>query len=138
MKTASILVMVTRVIGPILLLLGGLFWTGTAYQLLPLHIGLGVLLVLILWTMAALAARAGAKRGMVAFAIAWGALMPWFGMAQANHFPGQYHWAIRVLHLAVGVVAMGLVDGLGKQVRRRGAAAATDGSRDVREGRATA
>jgi len=136
MKTASILMAVTRVIGPILILLGILFWTGTAYQLLTLHIGLGFLLVLILWAMAVLAMRAGANRGMVAFAIAWGVLMPWFGMTQANLFPGPYHWVIRVLHLAVGLVAMGLVDGLGKQMRR-GAAIATDGSREVPERRAT-
>ena len=82
MKTASILMAVTRVIGPILILLGILFWTGTAYQLLTLHIGLGFLLVLILWAMAVLAMRAGANRGMVAFAIAWGVLMPWFGMTR--------------------------------------------------------
>ena len=136
MKTASILVMATRVVGLILVVLGILLWTGTATQLLPLHIGLGVVLVLILWTMATLAARAGASRGMVAFAVAWGALLPWFGMTQANLFPGPYHWVIRVLHLAVGVVAMGLVDGLGKQMRR--GAAASDGSRDAHEGRATA
>ena len=137
MKTASIFVMATRVIGLILVVLGILLWMGIATQLLPLHIGLGIALVLILWTMAAIAARAGANRGMVAFAIAWGIFMPWFGMTQANLFAGQYHWVIRVLHLAVGVVAMGLVDGLGKQVRR-GAATAADGSRGARAGRATA
>jgi len=137
MKTASILQGVTRVIGPILILLGILFWTGNAYQLLSVHIGLGIVLVVILWTTAVLAARAGANRGMVAFAVAWGVMMPWFGMTQANLFPGQLHWIIRALHLVVGIVAMGLVDGLGKQVRL-GAVAATSGSPDAREGRATA
>jgi hypothetical protein len=117
-STSSILVIATRVIGPILILLGILLWTGVGSQLLPLHIWLGVLLVLVLWTQAVLAARAGANRGMVAFAFAWGVLMPWFGMAQANVLPGPYHWVIRVLHLVVGIVAMGLIDGLGKQVSR--------------------
>ena len=132
--TSSILQAVARITGPMLIVLGILFWSGHAYQLLPLHIGLGVVLVLALWAQAVLAARAGANGGLVAFAIAWGVMLPWFGMTQANLFPGQFHWVIRALHLAVGIVAMGLIDGLGKQVRLRTA----DDSPGVKEGRVTA
>jgi len=117
-SAATILQAVARITGPVLILLGILFWTGHAYQLLSLHIGLGVVLVLTLWVQVVLAARSGANRGFVAFAILWGAMLPVFGMAQANLFPGQYHWIIRALHLVVGIVAMGMIDGLGKQVHR--------------------
>jgi hypothetical protein len=121
-SAASILQAVARITGPILIVLGIILWMGRGYQLLPLHIGLGVVLVVTLWVQAVLAARAGANRGFVAFAIAWGVMLPVFGMAQANLFPGQFHWVIRVLHLAVGIVAMGMIDGLGKQVRVGGSA----------------
>lgn len=133
-STTTILQAVARITGPILIVLGILFWTGHAYQLLPLHIGLGIVLVLTLWAQAVVAARSGVPRGLVAFAVAWGVLLPWFGMAQANLFPGQFHWVVRALHLAVGIGAMGLIDGLGKRVLRGPEAA----SGDVREGHATA
>lgn len=119
MKTAaSILQGIARITGLLLIVLGLFLWFGRAYQLLPLHIGLGMLLVVALWVQATLAARAGASIGLVAFAVAWGVVVPVFGMAQANLLPGDFHWVIRVLHLAVGMVAMGLVDTLGKRVRR--------------------
>jgi len=117
-SAASILQAVARITGPVLILLGIILWTGRGYQLLPLHIGLGVVLVLTLWIQAVLAARSGVNRGFVAFAILWGAFMPVFGMAQANILAGPYHWVVRVLHLAVGIVAMGMIDGLGKQVQQ--------------------
>ena len=119
-SAASILQVVGRTTGLILLVLGILFWTGRALQLIPLHMLLGSLLVLTLLTQAILAARAGANPGFVALAILWGPIMLVFGMTQANLFPGQFHWVIRVLHLAVGIAAMGMVDGLGKQVRAGG------------------
>ena len=63
MKSAStILQAVARITGPILIVLGILLWTGRWYQLLPLHIGLGIVLVLTLWTQAALR-RAPARIG---------------------------------------------------------------------------
>jgi len=81
---------------------------------------LGSLLVLTLLTQAILAARAGANPGFVALAVLWAPIMLIFGMTQANLLPGQYHWAVRVLHLVVGIAAMGMIDGLGKQVRAGG------------------
>ena len=121
-SAATILQAVARITGPILIVLGIAFWTGHWYQLLPLHIGLGSLLALTLLAQAIVAARAGVNGGFVALAILWVPLMLVFGMTQANLFPGQYHWVIRVLHLAVGITAMGMIDGLGKQVHARGRA----------------
>jgi hypothetical protein len=118
-SAASILQVVARIIGLVLIVLGILFWAGRANQLLPLHIVLGSLLVLTLLAQAMLAARAGANRGLIALAVLWGPIMLVFGMAHANLLPGQFHWVVRVLHLAVGIVAMGMVDVLGKQVRVR-------------------
>lgn len=117
-RTSQVLGVIGRISGIVLVVLGLLFWTGRAYPLVPLHMGLGVLLVLALWAQAALAARAGAPAALVAFAIGWGAVMPVFGMTQAGILPGPYHWIIRVLHLAIGIVGMRLVEVLGLRVRR--------------------
>ena len=118
MKTTRVLGVVGRISGIVLVVLGLLFWTGRALPLVPLHMGLGVVLVLALWAQAALSARAGAPAALIVFAIAWGVVMPVFGMTQAGILPGPYHWIIRVLHLAVGIVGMRLVEVLGLRVRR--------------------
>ena len=117
MKTASsILQAVTGIAGLTLIVLGVLFWTGRAYQFLPLHIGLGVVLVVALWVQAVLAARAGAKPGTVFFALLWGGLVFAFGMIQTSLLPGDYHWVIRVVHLVFGIFTMRMVGTLGRQV----------------------
>ena len=57
MRTINAIQMAIRVVGVVQLVLGILFWTGNALGLVDLHQLLGILLVLGLWTMAALAHR---------------------------------------------------------------------------------
>jgi hypothetical protein len=92
--------------GVIAVTLGILFWTGNALPLLPVHILAGLVLVLSLWTLAALAARAGAPPGLVALAAVWGLLLPLLGLNQHRLLVGRYHWLVQALHLLVGVAAM--------------------------------
>ena len=33
------------------------------------------------------------------FALVWGAVVAWFGMAQQGLLIGEWHWIVRVLHL---------------------------------------
>ena len=70
--TAQMLVRVTFVVQ---LVLGVLFWTGNALDLVPLHQTIGFLLVFGLWTLAALAARAGVRPPLVALAAVWGLIV---------------------------------------------------------------
>jgi len=118
MKTA---IMVTRgavsITGLTQIVMGVLFWTGHAMALVPAHMVIGFVFVLGLWTLAVLAARAGAPRGLVAFALVWGLVVPAFGFAQLQLLPGPLHWIIRVVHLLIGMVAMGLADALFKRSR---------------------
>jgi hypothetical protein len=51
--TLTVAHLVVRVLGPILILLGLVFWTGNALVLVPVHMLLGLVLVLALWTIAA-------------------------------------------------------------------------------------
>jgi hypothetical protein len=48
----------------------------------------------------------------VALAIAWGLVVPILGLSQDGLLPGPAHWVIQVLHLLVGLAAIGLAEAL--------------------------
>src|SRR5690242_19413360 len=119
MRTAmTVALMLVRFTGLILIILGVLFWTGNARALIPIHMLRGLVLVLSLWTLAILAGRAGVPWGLVALALAWGAIALILGMVQTQLLPGPQHWVIQELHLLVGLGAIGLAEGLAARVRR--------------------
>src|SRR5436190_20249628 len=105
--------MIIRLDALVLLVLGVLFWTDNALTLVPLHMLLGLLLVLLLWAMAGLAATRKAPIGMVVGAVVWGVIVLWLGLNQTSLLPGSMHWIIEVLHLLVGIGAVGLAEALG-------------------------
>ena len=107
---------IVRVSGTMQLLLGILFWSGHAYQYLPLHIANGIVIVLTLWTAAVVALIARTRRGLAVFGLLWGLALPAFGMAQATLLLGSRHWIVRVTHLVMGLAAMGIVGTLGQAV----------------------
>jgi hypothetical protein len=94
--------------GGLLLVLGIIIWTGAGdhEQLVAAHITIGVVLVLTLWTIAAIAARSGVPAGTVAFAAGWGLLVVFLGLAQEDLLTGSWHWTIQVLHVAVSMGAI--------------------------------
>jgi hypothetical protein len=116
--------MLVRATFVVQLVLGGLFWTGRALDLVPLHQTIGFLLVFGLWTLAVLAARAGVRPPLVALAAVWGLVVAVFGLAQTRLLVGSAHWLIEVLHLLVGVAAVGMAEGLAARVKERLAAVA--------------
>jgi hypothetical protein len=109
--------MLVRMTGLIQLLLGVLFWTGSATGLIPAHVVIGFLFVLGLWGLALAARRAGLS-AMAAFTGAWGALVAVLGSAQTRLVPGAAHWTVQALHLALGVMAVGLGETLAGRLRR--------------------
>jgi hypothetical protein len=119
-RIASILM---RVCGILALILGLLFWGNIARELLRFHILLGVLLVLCLWI--AGVGQAFAKGG--SWALAGGALLLGMvvigvGLNQSAWLVGPWHWVIQVLHLLLGVFAVG-VGQMAAARYQRGAAA---------------
>jgi hypothetical protein len=112
---------VARVIAVIQIALGVLFWTGNADPLVIVHIAVGLLLVVDLWVAVALGIRAGAPAGLAVLALVWSLGMPVFGLTQTNLLPGGAHWVVQVLHLLVGLAAVGLVEALAGSAGRRGA-----------------
>lgn len=117
--TTTILQMLIRSTGLILIILGVLFWTGNALNLISIHMLLGLLLVLALWMLAGLAAWAGVSARWVVLAIIWGLVVPILGMTQGRLLPGSAHWIIKLVHLLVGIGAMGQAEGLVSRIRSR-------------------
>ena len=119
MRTITALQMGIRVVGVIQLVLGVLFWTGNALGLVDLHQLLGILLVLGLWTMAALAHRAGVPAGLVAAAAVWGLVVPIVGLTQRELLAGSAHWVIEVIHLLLGLGLLALAENLATRAKAR-------------------
>lgn len=117
--TALVLQTLVRVVGTILIVLGVLFWTGNADALIPVHMLLGIALVLMLWALAVLAALVGVNVGLVVLALVWGLIVPILGLTQTRLLPGSAHWVIQVIHLLVGLGAIGQADNLARQIRSR-------------------
>jgi hypothetical protein len=112
--------MTIRISGLLLLLLGIAIWTGRADGVIPVHQLLGLVLVLSLWTLSFLAARAGVPMQWVALAVAWGLVAPILGLTQEGLLTGGWHWTIQVLHLLIGLGAIGMGENLALRIRQAG------------------
>ena len=125
MQTATTVIeMLIRVLGLIMIILGLLFWTGNALNLIGLHMLIGIIVVLLLWALAIMAARKGVSLGLVALAIVWGLIVAALGMTQSRLLPGDFHWVIKALHLVVGLAALGIAERLAGSLKRSGMSAA--------------
>jgi len=118
-NVTTALQMFVRLDGLALIVLGTLFWTGNALDLVPVHMLLGITLVLALWTLAALAAVARVNPGLVALAFVWGLIVPILGLTQTRLLPGSAHWLVQILHLLVGLGAIGQAEGLAARIKGR-------------------
>ena len=106
---ARIASIVLRVCGVLAVLLGLLFWSGNALTLVPLHMLLGLLVVLSLWIVGI--GQAFSSRGSwpLAFgALLLGLLVIVVGMRQSSLMVGPFHWVIQVVHLLLGILAVGV------------------------------
>ncbi len=107
-----------RVTGLIQIYLGLLFWVIQNDALVPVHILMGSTLVVSLWILAILSLQAGVDQRFVALAIVWGLIVVILGLTQTRLLPGPAHWVIELLHLLVGLGAIGQGDGLAMRIRK--------------------
>ena len=109
MRTATAIILwIVRVAGVLQLLSGALFWAGRGIDYLPVHVLIGVSIVLALWTLAVFAFVARTRTGLAVFAVIWGLALPALGIRQAAILVGPTHWIIRVVHLLMGLIALGV------------------------------
>jgi hypothetical protein len=119
-RAITIAQMTIRISGLLLILLGIAIWTGRADGVIPVHLLLGFVLVLALWSLSFLAARAGVQTRWVALAVAWGLVAPILGLTQQGLLSGDWHWAIQVLHLLIGMGAIGMGENLALRIKQAG------------------
>ena len=110
--------MLVRITGVLLLILGLLIWTEGMRDLVFPHIILGLVMVIALWLLAVVGARLGAPMGLAASVAAMGLIVLVLGMSQNSLLPGGAHWIIQVLHLLLGMAAVGMAEALGGRLRR--------------------
>jgi hypothetical protein len=109
--------------GLLALVLGLLFWTGAALNLVSMHMLLGLLAVGALCVIGI--GQAFAKGGswtLALCALVVGALMVVIGMNQTSLIAGDLHWVIRVIHLLLGLLTIGLGHMAAARYRRGSAA----------------
>lgn len=117
--------MLVRISGVLLLILGLLIWTEGAFGLVPIHMLLGLVLVLSMWVLAGVSTRAGISIGLAAGVALTGLVVLVLGMTQASLLPGSSHWVIQVLHLLIGMAAVASGEIIGGRLRRNRLTAAT-------------
>src|SRR5262245_40507932 len=106
---ARIASIVLRVCGGLAVMLVLLFWSGNGLNLLPLHMLLGVVVVLSLWIVGiAQAFPSGGSWPLALGALLLGLLVLVVGMRQTTLLVGPFHWVIQVVHLLLGILAVGL------------------------------
>ncbi|HEY0582665.1 MAG TPA: hypothetical protein VGE94_10820 [Chloroflexota bacterium] len=110
--------MLVRITGVLLLILGLLIWTEGMRDLVFPHIILGLVMVIALWLLAVVGARLGAPMGLAASVAVMGLIVLVLGMSQNSLVPGGAHWIIQVLHLLLGMAAVGMAEALGGRLRR--------------------
>jgi hypothetical protein len=115
-STVMVALNIVRLAGILQIALGVLFWLGIARSLVTLHIISGLILVLALWVLAFLAIQRGANSRLGIAAVVWGLIVVALGMTQATLIPGPAHWVIQVLHLLVGMAAIGQAHSLATSI----------------------
>jgi hypothetical protein len=122
MKTATMIIQnIVRLLALALIALGVQFWSGRSLALLPIHMRLGEVLIALLWILAAMGLRAGVKPGLAIGAIVYGLVAFVFAMNMTTLLPGRVHEVIRVLHLLIGLGAVGLAESLSARIKRAAA-----------------
>ncbi|HEY3108076.1 MAG TPA: hypothetical protein VGL23_04950, partial [Chloroflexota bacterium] len=130
MRIATIVLRwVARLTGLLQLVVGLALWSGNLLQLLQFHMLDGFLFTLAFLAIVVLAAVARVGLGPVLLGLVWVVAVPVLGVTQGRILPGDLHWLVQVIHLLVGVGAIGFADRLAGAIlarRARGAAPPTD------------
>ena len=118
-------VWVLRISAILALILGLLNWFGIN-ALVNIHMLLGIIVTLSLWVLggAFFSTKGGSSLGSIA--IVWGLVVLALGLFQKRLLPGaSVHWIVQVLHLLVGLAAIGIGEAIGARYKRQNLPAAT-------------
>lgn len=121
---AKIASWVVRLGGLVMIVLGLLFWTGHATNLVGMHMLLGILVVLALWALAGIyAMQKGANFALAGTAFLVGVVVVFVGMTQTQLMPGAAHWVIEIIHLLLGLALISFGEIISGRMKRLGQSA---------------
>ena len=120
MRAITILANIIRVGFLLAIILGIMLWTGNFDNLKAIHMLVGIIVVLSLWVIGLVQGfQKGGSFGLAAATFIVGLALAAVGLFQDNWLPGSLHWLIQVLHLLLGISAIGLAEMIGGRARRR-------------------
>ena len=108
------------------LILGILLWANViGGGVVTVHMLLGILAMISLWVLAFGIATApkGKNIGLAIGAFILGILLPVVGLGQLNWLLNSSHWIIQVIHLLLGLGAIGIGEAIAGRYKRLNAAA---------------
>jgi hypothetical protein len=115
---AAALRWVARLDGVGALTLGIILWTGSP-GLLKIHILTGFIMSLTMLLISIVGFFARVKPALPIIALAWALLLPYVGFAQFKLLPGPSHVVIQVIHLLIGICAIGIAEALAAKIKRQ-------------------
>lgn len=115
---ATALRWVARLDGIGALILGIVLWTGSL-GFLKIHILTGFIMSVTMLLIGLLGLFARVKPTLPIIAIAWAPLLPYVGFAQLKLFPGAIHVVVEVIHLLIGICAIGIAEALAAKIKRQ-------------------
>ena len=101
------------------LILGILFWTGNADSLKPVHMLLGFIVVISLFTLGIAQGMSGGSFGLALATFVVGILLAFVGLFQERWLIGDTHWVIQVIHVLLAFAAIGLGEMIAARSNRR-------------------
>ena len=101
------------------LILGIVLWTGHGYEYLRLHMWIGFIVTFALLALVIAGSLARISPALPIVTFLWAIALPAIGIAQLRIVPGPNHWIIRVIHLILGLGAIGLAEVLTKKILLR-------------------
>jgi hypothetical protein len=119
-KTITIASWVLRLGVLLALILGIFFWTGNADALIPVHMLIGIIVVLSLWVIGmAQGFNKGGSFSVAVVTFVVGLALAIVGLFQQQWLPGSTHWVIQVIHLLLGITTIGLGEMIAAGTKRR-------------------
>lgn len=109
---------VARLDGIVALILGIILWTGSL-GVLKIHILTGFIMSLTMLLIGLVGLFAHVKPALPIIAIVWALLLPYVGFAQLRPFPSPGHLIIQVIHLLIGISAIGIAEALTAKIKRQ-------------------
>src|SRR6266508_1667481 len=107
----TIVQMLIRICGVLLLILGLLIWAEGMSGLIGIHMLLGVVLVISLVVLGILAWQQKAPVGLAAGLIVVAAVVLWVGLTQNTTLnAGANQWLVKIVHLLLGMGAVAMAE----------------------------